>query len=532
MLSPAVFPYSIDEFVSLLAKSSGNAVRDIESKRHKTYFDEYFGDSGVAAKTILFEKEYVDRDFLEDFAAYYVRCFESYDRYCSRLHFFDIRFTGKDLERYLSGDEVFLTGDSLQEAYLGFIVVKHLPKFVIGRTCLKTYDGDNERRRYPITRTYSAHLFGMTLEVKTLAFQEQDRTAAACATSSLWSVFQGTGKLFDHKIPSPVKITEAATRFVPSIARTFPNHGLTVFQMADAMRDVGLEPQIIQLSNSESVHSISDLKKLVYGYLGCGIPIALGLQIPVLNGGHAVAVTGFSLEPTTNEIVKGKITRFLADLIDEFYVHDDQLGPFSRLKIDTSSDLGVIANWPGRGDGGIRMRPFSLVLPLYHKIRIPLETILYVVTGFNESLAAMPDIYRKSFEIPDEYELIWDVHLVTVSDYKREVREAGHFHAPYKIDLLGEYLPKYLWKASALYDGIPVLDLLFDATDVEMGKVFQRAYERELNLAKFLRHVSPSLSVPLEGIEEHSITKRIFDWFAEQSELGHCASGKIAPEGT
>ena len=159
----------------------------VDAKIHSVYFENYFSTLGAA--TILIEKEYVDRDFLEDFAAYYVRCFYPYERKCSRLHFFSHAFASDDFDALLCGTNGGLTEQELQNAYLGFIVVKPLSQTIIGRTCLKTYPEDNGRRWFPITRRYEAHLYGMTLTVETLAFQEQDHVAAACATSSLWSAF-------------------------------------------------------------------------------------------------------------------------------------------------------------------------------------------------------------------------------------------------------------------------------------------------------------------------------------------------------
>jgi hypothetical protein len=53
----------------------------VERKLHAEYFREYFAE--IEARTIVVEQEYVDHDFLEDFAAYYARCFASYSRYCT-----------------------------------------------------------------------------------------------------------------------------------------------------------------------------------------------------------------------------------------------------------------------------------------------------------------------------------------------------------------------------------------------------------------------------------------------------------------
>ncbi len=97
---------------------------------------------------------------------------------------------------------------------------------------MKTYP-KGKRRHYPATRRYDAHLLGLELAVESLAFQEQDTVAAACATSALWSVLQGTGVLYHHAITSPVEITKNATEHVRDASREFPNYGLYPVQMAE-----------------------------------------------------------------------------------------------------------------------------------------------------------------------------------------------------------------------------------------------------------------------------------------------------------
>jgi hypothetical protein len=132
-----VHEYSIESLRKLIADKSGSSEDVISSKPHHHYFKGYCDFIGV--KTIVVENDYIDHDFLEDFSAYYVRCFSQYRRVCTRLHFFNIKFTQDDFEKYLkSPADAEISHDSLQEGYLGFVVVKPLPRTVIGRTCLKT----------------------------------------------------------------------------------------------------------------------------------------------------------------------------------------------------------------------------------------------------------------------------------------------------------------------------------------------------------------------------------------------------------
>jgi len=185
-MSFRVIPYSVEQLVALLAEKATSSAPEVAQKQHIHFLKSYFGK--LDAKTIVVELDYIDHDYLEDYSNYYVKCFYDYHRKCARLHFFQDSFSLEDFSRVLASENEALL-DRIKETYLGFIVVKPLPKTIIGRSCLKTYPTAGARN-YPVIRKYSANLFGIELEVSTLAYQEQDTVAAACATSALWSVLR------------------------------------------------------------------------------------------------------------------------------------------------------------------------------------------------------------------------------------------------------------------------------------------------------------------------------------------------------
>ena len=233
----------------------------ITKKTHFEYFNEYLKSKDMEAKTIIAETHYIDRDFLEDFSSYYVRCFTGYKRTCSRLHFFSNQFLQDEFDSFLEKyDPEFER--VLQSNYLGFIVIKPLPQTIIGRTCLKTYTEKTElpdKRVFPVRRDNEVNLCGINLTVKSLAFQEQDSVVSACATSALWSAFQMTAKLFQHKILPPVEITKSATEHFPLQERPFPNKGLNIEQMMHAVKELDMEPFLLYVEDDEYV-----LKNYIY----------------------------------------------------------------------------------------------------------------------------------------------------------------------------------------------------------------------------------------------------------------------------
>lgn len=515
-----VLAYNLDTLSRLLAEQGGRSETYIRSKSHTEYFRCYFEHLG--AKTIVVESEYVDRDYLEDYAAYYSRCHYEYPRKCTRLHFFSEGFSEQQWLGFLSDDNGPLTQEVLQKHYLGFIVLKPLPETVIGCTCLRVYD-DTPERSFPILREYHAHLWGVFLKVRSLAFQEQDHVVAACATSALWAALQGTGTLFQHGIPSPIEITRSAARHMPGRSRILPNkEGLTIEQMAHAIRDVGLEPLAIGVENEFT------LKTSLYAYLKARIPVLLIGRLCVIpgagpargdstqadtvrvaegggngsaeseNGGqaaeygsHSVVITGYRLG--SEDLAINLVTPYACQAcnINKIYAHDDAVGPFARMRFDGTvvsgppdeGDLFSLSTsyHPGDFQGEMRFVPKTLLVPLYHKIRIPFDTIREVVTDFQIVVSAAVTTGRVDAE-----NLLWDVYLTTVNDYKQEVRRNNRLSAGARIEILRRSLPRFLWRAKATCrDGV-LIDLLLDATDIEQGYCFVRPMQVDPRLADFL----------------------------------------------
>lgn len=516
-----VCAYSIEKLRGLIAKFSNNHEDVIKEKLHHQYFEGYC--NGIRVKTIVAEHDYIDHDYLEDFSAYYVRCFSPYQRTCARLHFFGIEFSREDLGQFLTcHHDTTISSDKLKSAYLGFVVIKPLPQTVIGRTCLKTYPSEN-RRHFPIVRRYKVNLFGIELIVKSLAFQEQDKVVAACATSALWSVFQGTGKHFQHTIPSPVEITRAATERHPTETRALPTRGLSVAMMAHAIRNIGLEPYYINVSDGHV------LKSTAYAYLRGCLPMILGIELWDMSnysskGFHAVAATGFSLRHDSPTPVENTSFFLKASRVDKLYVHDDQVGPFARMNFDEVKIIkpgdkelplsSLSTSWPDSNGkiGGARALPTILLIPLYHKIRIPYDVIHDAVMSFNGCIESLRvEIYADL----DEH-IEWDIYLTTGNSLKAEIQKSKFVTGKYCRHLLLEGMPRFLWRATAFHMNTPLIDLIFDATDIEQGSLFIRAIEYDETLSTILRGVGRSGEI--ENIFPSATDRKIIQWLMDHPE--------------
>lgn len=437
----------------------------VSRHRQANYLFRYL--KALKAKTIVIEYEYTDGDYLDDYAAYYVKCFTPYSRFCKRLHFFSQKSSQDEFTELVCENLASKRKQTICASYLGFVVARPLPNAIIGRTTLKTYESDNGRRRYTCTRKYSANLFGIELSINSLAFQEQDTVLAACATVSLWCCFHKTTELFNTPIPTPAVITSAANQ-VSHYGRPIPSHGLNVQQICKAINHIGLEPEVIDIKNNIPVIS------LIYGYLEMGLPIILGVEIEGV-GLHAITLTGYSLQEKQHlayESDEGCLN-FIGLRINEFYGHDDQVGPFSRIKIKPSKivegkkyPVTFEGSWNDRFGKVLALYPHVAIIPIYNKIRITFLDI-------QEWLTRLDKVLQLIFPV-DEVHQEWDVHLTTTNRYKGKIKEVS---LDQKIleNILFKQHPRFIWRSIFRVNNIKVLEMLADATDMARSFPFYQA---------------------------------------------------------
>jgi hypothetical protein len=402
-----VVEYNKDNLIGLLVKGSyGARNAKIASKPQIDYFHGYC--VRLEVRFIVYEEQYVDRYFSDDYSGYYAKSFPRYPRICKRMHFFSAPITQEIFEQLLSGSsELYKDPQSNDLGYCGFIVVKPLPQTVIGRTCLKAVGVSTQEAFFPPMSRCAANLFGMNLAVESLPFQEQDREVAACATSALWSALYATARAYQHVILSPLQITRIAISTLPTLSRSLPNDGLTVDHMVGVIRHLELEIDLINISGDPAI----PIQAYVYAYLRAGIPLLLSFDFEPLDGpaqdskAHAVTVVGY--DPGTEGLVALK-TGFLlrATAINQLYVHDDRVGPFSPMAFDRSSPGTVVTSWKDADGNKIPAHLDQLLIPLYPQIRTPFAPILAAIMEFDELI----DDLRASDVIPLRARLEWDIH--------------------------------------------------------------------------------------------------------------------------
>ncbi|THU40778.1 hypothetical protein FAM09_01310 [Niastella caeni] len=464
-----ILPYSVENLAKALSNEYTSS-EVISSKNHFIYLKDYFGSSDIDAKSIVIEENYVSKDFLHDYASYYALCFEPYPKICKRVHFFKSSFTEVELKASLIDANVTA---NFWNSYLGFIVIKPIPVTVIGYTVLKTYSSKQafDERNFWGIREYVIHFHGTEIKIKSLAFQEQDSVLAACATTAIWSMLNKAAIDFHTILKSPSQITKDADNVSPDGSRLFPNKGLNLLQICQAIFNSGLVSEvkqpdyILRNSSGEPIGrfvSNSYLKKILNAYSPIGIPIILVIKVP--NGGdhglHAITVSGFK-QSAPKPIPPQTQISWLSDSIEKFYAHDDQWGPFARVEFKNEIELKT--PWTVFDPNQKSTLISNIVVSIYPKIRISYEDIEVIVLGIDRILS----FFFNNQNIAD---LVWDIKIDFSENFKKQIKHSA-LEQNEKISRLTQSLPKYLWVASCYIASHKVFEFTFDATDVKNGMI-------------------------------------------------------------
>lgn len=348
-----VVPF-IEDFASLFERPTG--LGEDWPPTQVTYLGIYLDILGC--KTIVVERHYLDRDYVDDVSVFYARSLRNYPNHCQRLHFFSEAFDDKHLHELIataSRGDLAAAEQRLQAGYLGFSVIRPLPGCPIGRTVLATFGTraqDGSARAFDAIRRYDVNLAVFNLSIDGLVFQQQDQGVSACATTALWSALHKVAFLEGLALPTPAVITQSASRYVLHGGRPLPSDGLTSHQMCEAIRATGLSPLMIRPVDPDVD------KAEIATYLDSGFPVVLALQSIEGGDGHAVCAVGQkvgAIPPRTDPAI---LFRPTSNAVKAYYVHDDRLGPYALAEI-----IGYTIPNPRQGAPPVTMTALMIKWP-------------------------------------------------------------------------------------------------------------------------------------------------------------------------
>ena len=309
----------------------------LDKSRHYQFLVDYFSVKrmGHDVKTIVVEETYLSKSYLQDYSNFYSNCYVDYKRFCKRVHFFTRKI--KDEKDFL---DMLLNPrpehEKIWDSYVGYVVIRPLSKAIFGATLLKTFQTKGIDRHYTAVRPYTINLFGKKLKLDTLVCQEQDSVVGACALSALWSALHKLSMvdIFHTQLFSPSDITKAVkSQMNEHTGRIFPNRALTLQQVFESVQTIGL---VSESFTDDEVKKLHMFKAITYGYLKMGLPVLLmmkfGLGEENEGAHHLITINGFRLNESPLSI--GQVA-MLSDRIEKFYAHDDQVGPFSQVRVQS-----------------------------------------------------------------------------------------------------------------------------------------------------------------------------------------------------
>ena len=312
------------------------------------------------AMTMVIETRYIDVDYRSEYSAYFSRLFKKVPSSTHRVHFFSGKIKTQqiwDLPR--------------DHGYLGYVVIRPTPNGPISRAMLRPPKDIYDAMRAQVTEEVS--FFGQPLEVTGVPFAQQDTQLGSCAHAAAWMCHY-TAHLRQEveRRPRAEFSLLADASLHPS--RSLPTQGLTVTQLSDLFRRVGLPAIFYALGSLPSrqlpwgpsppsppenptphAHPIEDpapgtwdrgVVPVICRYLNSGVPVLVGTE------DHAFVICGYRREPSRPGWV-------------EFYRNDDQRGPYLPIA-DVLADVDPVS--------GHRYKPWqTLHVPLPEKIWLSAE---------------------------------------------------------------------------------------------------------------------------------------------------------------
>ncbi len=417
------------------------------------------------ARTLVIEKPYVDRHYLEEYGAYYFSALRNGGSTTTRIHFFSEAFDramlGDWIRQAASGDPTKLreVQDRLEHSYLGFMTVRPIPSAPIGRTILRPYEDKPARSYIPSEGGHPVHLMGLRLTARGLPFQQQEQAVGACATTALWSAMSRVARADGGRGPTPYAVTQAATRYYLQ-DRTLPAvGGLELAQLTTAVRELGYAPFVLKPAGKHATFVLS-----LKCYLRSGIPAVLVVE-DASGGYHAVTASGYRLgddeEPAADE---GDELRSKG--ISRLYIHDDRFGPYVRMKINPPPDqhgdtvlerVGPRAGDPVRGAGG---KICYALFPLYPKLRLTAPELIDL------GLDMLP-VVRSILSGEERARLNAELFFMHGGRYQQQLLSLG-LPDPKRVErfLTGVALSRYVGIIRFQLDDAALVDIICDTTDI------------------------------------------------------------------
>jgi hypothetical protein len=289
--------------------------------------------------TVVSELGYVDKDYQDEYAAFYCKAFKQYDSRCLRLHFFGCVIPPATISDF----------GQFAPHYLGYVVIRPTDLQRVGRTVLRPKLTDPHLQFFHCSVDCYTHILGEKFKVTGMPFIQQDTQVGACAQASLWMLARYMSRRFGYREYLPSEINQLAKASI-AVGRPLPaERGLNSWQMLDALKGMGIpallysrdalrdcsahiekafpiDPAASKHEQEKQLYNQNTVKlaDIAYRYVESGLPVIIGTD------NHALVGIGHTYDPAATASVA--IQR-----IPAFYVNNDNTGPYREMPIFATS---------------------------------------------------------------------------------------------------------------------------------------------------------------------------------------------------
>src|ERR1051326_2270936 len=372
---------------------------------------------------VFVEYPYVDKMYRDTYYHYFASKKDKYPRDAVRLSFFKEKISEAD---FRTTTKVKF----LEDAYMGFLVLRPTFPDIIGRSIIKPEAFINDKILISSVK-YGATANGIKLNVNGFPHSSQDRETITCAETTIWSLMEYFGnKYAEYSLASPSKITSVLGKF--SFERLLPSKGLTAGQFSYALRELGYGLKIY----SEKTYK-DKFFHLLSSYVESGIPV-IGILYNNQGIGHAVNIIGRTI-PTAEQINSLPVSKKINDRLDiydfadipfQYVLSDDNHAPYRLALLTNPASNYTDAKWEN-------CQIISFIAPLYHKIYSEAGEARRIALSFIEGWDQGGMIKNNSMLIK--------TFLTSSRSFKNEIALNDSLQLDAKELLLNTSMPNFIW---------------------------------------------------------------------------------------
>ena len=273
-----------------------------------------------AAKGVLVEHGYVDKDYRSTFYNFYAKMGRLYRPDCVRLHFFDGTVWYEEART-----DIVCSDLRLQDHYFGYLVLRPTIVATLGRSLLSP-DMRLGARGRAIQSIHHVNLLGHRLPIWGFPSMAQHVDIAVCAHVCCWAILRYYSETFpQHREYLLHDITKLAAPFDPG--GLVPSLGINVLEAERVFQAAGCFPLLVGRRNSSSDEAFFSQ---FLAYLESGFP--LFVEIP--SKMHAVVIVGYNWKKSA--VSQQVSPSHVWTQVETLLTVDDNLLPYAAVPLQSN----------------------------------------------------------------------------------------------------------------------------------------------------------------------------------------------------